>query len=81
MKKYHPTAMSCKSIWSHFEMIPTVIIESEKPNEIVYKRGSVYMKLKGYHAMLYQQMIWRYGKAKATEKYWWLWNKKEGSAV
>ena len=61
-------------------MDPRVILESSEPNGIVYKRGSVYVKLEGFNAMLYQSMIWRYGKARATEEFWWLWHKKEGSA-
>ena len=59
-------------------MEPTVILEGGNVESVMYKRGSVYVKLEGFNAMLYQQMIWRYGKARATEEFWWLWHKKEG---
>ena len=54
-----------------------VMTQVETPESIVYKRGSVYQKLSGFHAMLYRQMIWQYGKTDATERFWWLWHIKE----
>ena len=58
---------------------PEVLCEATTQESIVYKRGNVCQKLEGFHAALYQQMIWQKGKARATEDFWWLWHKKEGS--
>ena len=57
----------------------TVAIETVSAEPIVYKRGNVFVTLTGFNAYQYRQMIWQYGKARATEEYWWLWHKKEGS--
>ena len=59
-------------------MIPAVSFEAAEPEAIMYKRGPVFVKLTGFHAGLYQGMIWRYGNAEATERFWWLWHKKSG---
>lgn len=59
---------------------PTVIIEATEPEPIAYKRGTVYVKLTGLNAWLYRAMIWAYGENEATERFWWLWHKKENSA-
>lgn len=56
-----------------------VFTESLQPESIAYKRGSVCVNLTGYHACQYRQMIGVYGKSEATERFWWLWHKKEGS--
>ena len=56
---------------------PTVILERGEPESIMYKRGMVYTELFGFHASLYLQMIWQYGKSEATEKFWWLWHEKK----
>ncbi len=58
---------------------PTVMLEAVEPEPIYYKRGLVCQKLTGAHASLYRAMIWAYGEAEATERFWWLWHKKEGS--
>jgi len=58
-------------------MTPAVACEAVTAESIVYKRGSVYTKLEGFHAWLYRSMIGTYGKAKATERFWWHWHKKE----
>lgn len=58
-------------------MDATVLLESGMPEGIEYQRGTVCVKLNGFHASLYRQMIWQYGKAGATERFWWLWHKKE----
>jgi len=55
----------------------TAEFETEVPEKIIYKRGTVYMYLTGFHAYLYRGMIWMYGKAEATERFWWLWHEKE----
>ena len=55
----------------------TVTFEAETPESIEYKRGTVFVMLKGFNAWLYRQMIWQYGKVEATERFWWLWHKKE----
>lgn len=49
------------------------------PQSIVYERGNVYVTLEGFHAWLYRSMVGIYGKADATERFWWLWHKKKGS--
>lgn len=54
-----------------------VITESEAPESIVYKRGTVIQKLTGFHAWQYRSMIWKYGKAEATERFWWQWHKRK----
>ena len=58
-----------------------VIIESETPESIMYKRGNVCQKLTGFHAWQYRSMIWKYGKAEATERFWWQWHKRKESAI
>ena len=58
---------------------PAVTFQTVSPESMMYKRGAVYVKLEGFHAWLYRMMIWQYGEAKATENFWWLWHKKEGS--
>lgn len=55
---------------------PTVTCESAEPEKIIYQRGTVYIYLYGFHAWLYRGMIGMYGKAEATERFWWLWHKK-----
>lgn len=59
--------------------IPSVVFDKCQTEKIEYKRGSVNQYLEGFHAALYRQMIWQKGKARATEDFWWLWHKKEGS--
>jgi len=54
----------------------SVSMEAESPESIIYERGSVCKKLTGVNAMIYRQMIWAYGKARAVEEFWWLWHKK-----
>ena len=54
----------------------TVSFETVAPESIEYKRGNVYVKLTDFNAALYRAMIWKYGKAEATERFWWLWHKK-----
>ena len=54
----------------------TVFYEAEAPAQIEYRRGAVIQYLTGAHAWLYRQMIGVYGKAEATERFWWLWNEK-----
>lgn len=61
-------------------MSETVSYETASPESITYKRGCVYVKLNGFHAWLFQWMVWNYGKARAVDEFWWLWHKKEGSA-
>ena len=56
-----------------------IAMESTAPESIMYKRGLVYTKLEGFHAILFRQMIWQYGKAEATERFWWLWHTKKES--
>ena len=56
---------------------PTVILERGEPESIMYKRGNVCVNLNGFNASQYRQMIWQYGKAEATEKFWWLWHEKK----
>ncbi len=58
---------------------PTVVLEAAEPEPIFYKRGTVFVKLTGFHAYLYRGMIWMYGQSEATERFWWLWHKKENS--
>ena len=60
---------------------PTVITQAVEPEPIAYKRGLVYVKLTGLNAWLYRAMIWSYGESEATERFWWLWHKKENSAL
>ena len=50
--------------------------EAVQPERILYKRGSVCVFLTGFYAWLYRAMIWQYGEAQATERFWWLWYKK-----
>ena len=50
------------------------VVEAEK---LLYKRGCVSQYLTGMNASLYRQMIWQYGEAEATERFWWFWHKKE----
>lgn len=57
---------------------PMVVIEATEPEPIAYKRGTVYVKLTGLNAWLYRAMIWAYGEDEATERFWWLWHKKNG---
>lgn len=54
----------------------TVDCEAVKPEAVVYQRGTVYIRLNGFHAWLYRGMVWQYGEAEATERFWWLWHKK-----
>ena len=61
-------------------MEPEVMYEAAEPEKIIYQRGSVYIYLYGFNASLYRGMIWMYGKEEATERYWWLWNKKAETA-
>lgn len=56
-----------------------ILTESIEPENITYKRGNVCVILTCFNANLYRQMIGVYGKAEATERFWWLWHKKEGS--
>lgn len=58
-------------------MTPTVACEALSTERIVYQRGNTYQYLEGFHAWLYRAMIKRYGKAEATDRFWWLWHKKE----
>ena len=58
-------------------METTVIFEAVEPDEIVYKRGMVNQKLTGVLAGMYRAQVALYGKAEATERFWWLWYKKE----
>lgn len=60
-------------------MTPTPACEAVTAESIVYQRGAVYIKLDGFYAWLYRGMIGMYGKAEATERFWWHWHKKEGS--
>lgn len=55
----------------------TTIFEAVEPDEIVYKRGMVNQKLTGFFAGLYRAQVALYGKAEATERFWWMLNKKE----
>ena len=52
-------------------------LEYQPPEAITYKRGAVCVFLTGMNAALYRMMIWQYGKEEATERFWWLWHKKE----
>lgn len=54
-----------------------VIYDSVDPGKISYKHGLVYETLTGFNAWMYRSMIGMYWKAEATEKFWWLWHKKE----
>lgn len=56
---------------------PMVIFEAVEPEEMVYKRGTVYQKLTGVLAGMYRAQVALYGKAEATERFWWMLNKKE----
>ena len=58
-------------------MTPAVACEAVTADSIVYQRGAVCVKLEGFLAGLYRQMIGMYGKAEATERFWWHWHKKE----
>lgn len=60
-------------------IVPKVAYEAVSTEGILYERGNVCKKLEGFYAWLYRAMIKRYGEAEATERYWWLWHKKEGS--
>ena len=57
--------------------VTAVTYETGSPESIMYTRGNIYQKLEDFHASLYRQMIWKYGKAEATERFWWLWHKRE----
>lgn len=57
--------------------MPITIFEAVEPDEIVYKRGTVNQKLTGFLAGMYRAQIALYGKAEATERFWWMLNKKE----
>jgi hypothetical protein len=57
--------------------MPITIFEAVEPDEIVYKRGTVYQKLTGFLAGIYRAQVALYGKAEATERFWWMLNKKE----
>ena len=57
-------------------MEPVVTFEAVEPESIIYKRGTVFVKLVGFNAWLYRAMIGVYGKAEATERFWWLWHNK-----
>ena len=58
-------------------METTVVFEAVEPDEILYKRGMVNQKLTGFLAGLYRAQVALYGKAEATERFWWMLNKKE----
>ena len=58
-------------------MEPITAFETGTPEGIDYKRGTTFVRLEGFNAWLYRQMIWRYGESEATEKFWWLWHKKD----
>ena len=58
---------------------PSAILEQAKPEPIAYRRGNAYIQLTGFHAGLYRGMIWMYGEAEATDRFWWLWHSKENS--
>lgn len=58
-----------------------VTIEYGTIEPIVYKRGSVVQKLEDFHAWQYRSMIWKYGEAEATERFWWQWHKRKESAT
>jgi hypothetical protein len=60
---------------------PTLITQAVEPEPITYKRGTVYVKLTGLNAWLYRGMVAMYGQAEATERFWWLWHKKENSVT
>jgi hypothetical protein len=60
---------------------PTVITQAVEPEPITYKRGTVYVKLTGFNAWLYRGMVAMYGQQEATERFWWLWHKKENSVL
>ena len=51
--------------------------EAVTTDRIMYQRGTICQYLEGFHAWLYRAMIKRYGKADATERFWWLWHKKK----
>jgi hypothetical protein len=46
------------------------------PPPIAYHRGDVSVWLYGPNAGLYRGMIWMYGEEEATERFWWVWHKK-----
>ena len=56
---------------------PMVTFDAVDPEEIVYKRGLIYQKLTGFLAGMYRAQTALYGKAEATERFWWMLNKKE----
>lgn len=56
---------------------PTVVFETVMPDEVIFHRGNVYQKLTGFYAGLYRAQIALYGKAEATERFWWMLNKKD----
>lgn len=58
--------------------MPEVMMEAISQEPIAYKRGNICIFLTGFNAFLYRQMIWKYGKARATEMFFSLWHKKEG---
>ena len=58
---------------------PTVTLEAVEPESIIYHFGGCLVTLTGFHAWLYRGMIGMYGKAEATERFWWLWHKKSGA--
>lgn len=55
---------------------PTVTLEAVEPENITYHFGECLVTLTGFNAWLYRGMIGMYGKAEATERFWWLWHKK-----
>ena len=57
---------------------PTVMLEAVEPESIIYHFGGCLVTLTGFNAWLYRGMIGIYGKAEATERFWWLWHKKSG---
>lgn len=58
-------------------MISAAVCETVTAESIVYERGNVSIRLEGFYAWLYRGMIGMYGKAEATERFWWHWHKKE----
>ena len=58
-------------------MTPEVVYETASAERILYKRGNFSVPLDGFHAWLYREMIGIYGKAEATDRFWWIWHKKE----
>ena len=57
--------------------VMNAVYEVVAAEKVLYKRGCVSQYLTGANASLYKQMIWKYGKAAATERFWWFWHKKE----